>query len=49
MKRRKSKKVKGCRLYFISLFFLSSYNIFTFSIFHFCFPALPKDQPLRCS
>ena len=24
-------------------------HLFTFSPFHFCFPALPKDQPLRGS
>ncbi|KDR51419.1 hypothetical protein HMPREF1991_02508 [Hoylesella loescheii DSM 19665 = JCM 12249 = ATCC 15930] len=32
---------------FMSLFSLSSHYLFTFSLFHFCFLALPTDQPLR--
>ena len=45
----KGKEVKRCWLCFMSLFSLSSHYLFTFSLFHFCFPALPTDQPLRGS
>ena len=45
-KRWRSEKMSAV---FMSLFSLSSHYLFTFSLFHFCFLALPKDQPLRGS